>query len=305
MLTVASLTPSQLQERLTGSGLYLQTGPFVSRIVSPIDQVAEGLSLLYADSVLRGQDGFADFHLRLRRSGGVRRWYRPQVSFDLDGLVPFEPLPQAHAFPMFEWALNWAISTRAHAYLMIHAAVVEKDGCAAILPAPPGSGKSTLCAALVNRGWRLLSDELALFRPGDGDLVPMARPVSLKNRSIDVIRAFAPDAVFSRPVSNTTKGTVAHLKAPAGSVARVHEPARPAWVVFPRYEAGAATTLEPIPRARAFVRVAENAFNYSHMGASGFRTLAGAIDRCASFDFRYSSLDEAIAVFDALERPRP
>jgi predicted ATPase len=29
-----------------------------------------------------------------------------------------------------------------------------------ILPAPPGSGKSTLCAALVTRGWRLLSDEL-------------------------------------------------------------------------------------------------------------------------------------------------
>jgi predicted ATPase len=33
--------------------------------------------------------------------------------------------------------------------------VVERDGHALILPAMPGSGKSTLTAALVQRGWRL------------------------------------------------------------------------------------------------------------------------------------------------------
>jgi HprK-related kinase A len=305
MLTVASLTRSQLEARLTGSGLSVQTGPFVSRIRSPIAQVADGISLLYGDYPLRDDDGFADFHVHMQRSSGLRRWHKPQVRFDLDGLEPFEPLPLAHAYPMLEWALNWCISTRAHAWLMIHAAVIERDGMAVVLPAPPGSGKSTLCAALVNRGWRLLSDELALFRPGDARLVPVPRPVSLKNRSIEVIREFVPGAVFSPAVSNTTKGTVAHLKAPAGSVARAGETARPAWIVFPKYEAGAATSLTPIPRARAFFRVAENAFNYSHMGARGFQTLAEVIDGCASYDFRYSNLDEAIALFAALEPPPP
>jgi len=304
MLTVASLTRAQLAARLGGAGLLVQTGAFVSRIQSPIHSVADGIALLYGDYPLHGADGFADFHVGLRPSGGMRRWYRPQVSFDLDGQQPFEPLPQAHAFPMLEWGLNWCISTRAHAWLMIHAAVVERDGLAAILPAPPGSGKSTLCAALVHRGWRLLSDELALLRPEDGLLVPVPRPVSLKNRSIEVIRGFVADAVLSQPVSNTTKGTVAHLKAPADSVARAHETARPAWIVFPKYEAGAATSLTPIPRARAFFRVADNAFNYSHMGARGFNALAGTIERCASYDFRYSDLDEAMALFAALERPR-
>jgi HprK-related kinase A len=305
MLTVASLSRTQLETRLAGPGLLVQTGPFASRIRSPIGHVADGIALLYGGYPLHGEDGFADFHVGLQPSRGVRRWWRPQVNFDLDGLEPFEPLPEAHAFPMLEWGLNWCISTRAHAYLMVHAAVVERDGCAAILPAPPGSGKSTLCAALVHRGWRLLSDELALFRPEDGLLVPVPRPVSLKNRSIDVIRGYVADAVLSAPVSNTTKGTVAHLKAPAESVARARETARPAWIVFPKYEAGAATSLTPIPRARAFFRVAENAFNYSQMGARGFNTLAAAIDGCASYDFRYSDLDEAMAVFAALERPQP
>jgi HprK-related kinase A len=303
MLTVASLTRSELERRLAGPGLTMRTGPFVSRIFSPIVQLADGIALMYSDAPLGTDEDFADFHLRLSSSGGLRRWYRPQVWFDLDGLLPFEPLPQVQTFAMLEWALNWAISTRAHGYLMLHAAVIERRGFAAILPAPPGSGKSTLCAALVNRGWRLLSDELTLFVPEDGRVMPVARPVSLKNRSIDVIRAFAPDAVLTRPVSNTAKGTVAHMKASSDSVARAHELAQPAWIVFPKYEAGSATILEPIPRARVFPRVVENSFNYSHMGASGFRTLANVVERCASFDFRYSDLDEAIAVFDALERP--
>ena len=51
----------------------------------------------------------------------------------------------------------------AHQYLIIHAAVVEKNGLAAILPAPPGSGKGTLTAGSVLSGWRLLSDELTLI----------------------------------------------------------------------------------------------------------------------------------------------
>ena len=62
-----------------------------------------------------------------------------------------------------------------------------------LLPAPPGAGKSTLCAGLVHRGWRLLSDELALVDMETGLVRGMARPVNLKNKSIEVIRDFAPE----------------------------------------------------------------------------------------------------------------
>jgi HprK-related kinase A len=300
MLTVSSLAPSELRARLAGDGLHLRTGDFVTCVHSPLPRMAENIGLMYADHPLAEAAGFTDFHVRFRRAAGLRGWLRPQVCFDYDGAPVFEPLPLDQAFPMFEWALNWCVSTRAHHLLVLHAAVVEKNGLAAILPAPPGSGKSTLCAALVNRGWRLLSDELALLRLDDGLLQPLARPVSLKNASIELIRQFAPEARFTRPVTDTVKGTIAHMKAPAESVRRVAEPARPAWIVFPQYVAGAAPTLTPVARARAFMRVAESGFNYSLLGPAGFEAVAALVGAADCLDFRYSSLDDAVAMFSRL-----
>lgn len=301
MLTVGSLSRAQLARRLAGPGLHLQTGPFVTLVRSSIDHVADGIALLYPDYPLLADPGFADFYVNMRQAGGLRRLAGRQVRFDHDGHAPFKPLPLDQAFPMFEWSMNWCVSSRAHDYLVIHAAVVERNGCAAILPAPPGSGKSTLCAALVTRGgWRLLSDELTLVRLGDGRIVPLPRPVSLKNASIDVIRAFAPDAVFSRAVQDTNKGTVAHVKAPADSVARALDTASARWIVFPRYQAGAAPLLEPLAQGRAFMQVAQNAFNYSLLGAAGFEALGGLIEGSASYHFRYSALDDALAAFERL-----
>jgi len=300
MLTLSSLSPAELRQRLAGDGLRFETGAFVVCVTSPIDHVAEGLERLYGDYPLREQHDFVDFYLNLTPVGGVRRWLRPQVQVDHDGMRPFQPLPRNQAFSMFEWALNWCVSGRAHRYLIIHAAVVEKNGRAAILPAPPGSGKSTLCAALVSRGWRLLSDELTLIRLDNGQVTPSPRPISLKNGSIDLITRYAPGAVFSRAVADTAKGTIAHMRAPTDSVRRAHETAQPAWIVFPRYMADAAPSLIPVPHARAFLKVAENAFNYSLLGAAGFKTVGGLIGAVDTFDFSYSALDDAISVFDQL-----
>lgn len=301
MFSVSSLSASELESRLAGNGLYLKTGSFVTRIQTTIDSVTDGIALLYADYPLAEQTWFADFHVRLTHPHNLRRWFKRQVLFLFDGKPPFKPLPLDQAFPMLEWGLNWCVSSHAHSYLIIHAAVLEKNGYAAILPAPPGSGKSTLCAALACRGWRLLSDELALIRVHDGQVIPLPRPISLKNASIDIIQRHEPSATLSRPVTDTMKGTVAHMQASADSVVHAMVPAQAAWVIFPQYRAGAKTLLTSLPQSRAFMRVADNAFNYSTLGAKGFETLAKVIDTSQCYEFSYSVLDEAIETFNNLK----
>jgi len=299
-LNVSDLSPRELRRRLSGPGLFLRTASFVTHLQSPIRSVADGLTLLYADYPLLDDGGYADFHVRVAPPANLRRWIHPQVFFFLDGRSPFKPLPFDQAPAMFEWGLNYCVSNHCHQYLIVHAAVVERQGRAMIFPAPPGSGKSTLCAGLVSRGWRLLSDELTLVRLRDGQVDPFPRPVSLKNESIDIIRHFAPRAVIGPLVRDTTKGEVAHLKPPADSVARAGEAAQPAWVIFPQYKRGESPQLLPIPRARAFMRVAENTFNYSLLGAKGFEALAQFMDSTDCFEFSYGQLEEAIALLAAL-----
>ncbi len=298
-MIVADYSFAQIRRELAGAGLYLNTGGFVSLIRSDIDLVAEGIYQLYANAPLLDVDCFADFHIALKRPANHRRWLKPQVLFSFDGFVPFKPLPFAQAFALLEWGLNWCISTHAQQFLIIHAAAVENHGLAVILPAPPGSGKSTLTAGLVSRGWRLLSDELTLITQS-GQIQPIARPISLKNRSIDVIRDFAPDVFIGKVVADTVKGTVAHMRAPADSVARVNQAARPAWVIFPKFLADSPAVLEPVERSQAFIELAENAFNYSLKGAEGFLRLADLIDTTSTHRFCYGNLEEAVTAFDQL-----
>ena len=299
-MKLLQLSPARLRKQLAGQGIWLRTGPFSLRVQSKLRSVADGLFELYGQFEVRdSQNAFADFHVEIH-SPRLRRWFRPQANFSFDGDYPFKPLPLDQAYPMLEWGLNWCVSMHAHQYLIIHAGVVEKNGLAAILPAPPGSGKSTLTAALVLSGWRLLSDELTLIDRKTGWIHPLPRPISLKNESISIIRDFNAAAFINRASHDTAKGTVAHMRPPRESVRRQHEAARPGWVIFPEWLANAQTSLTPRSKAETFIYLAQNAFNYSHLGVDGFRVGTQVIDQTDCYDFQYSRLDEAINLFNKL-----
>lgn len=303
MLKIADLTDSELGAALRGSGLTLGTGPFSLRIRSPIRGVADSLALLYGAHPLVSEKAFIDFDVGVVPPRGLRRLWRPQVLFRYDDWIPFKPLPAAQAVPMLEWGLNWCISTHAHQYLILHAAVVERAGNALILPAPPGSGKSTLCGALVGDGWRLLSDELGLVALETGECHALARPVNLKNRSIEVLQERLPDAVFSPLYHDTAKGTVGLMAPPAESVRRVQEPARPAWIVSVRYEPGARLQLTPIGSGRTFMHLAELSFNYTLLAEGGFRATSRLVQMTDGYELVYSNLDEALERLRQLDPP--
>lgn len=299
-MLLKELTPRHIRSRLQDEGLALRTGPFVFSIRTPISRLTALLATLYADTPLASDADFVDFHVRVRLSRGPRRLYRAQSEFDLDGVVPFKPLPGQQALAMLEWGMNWCIYNHAHHLMVLHGAVLERNGRAMILPAPSGSGKSTLCAAMMHRGWRLLSDELILIDPDGGRVQPLCRPVSLKNQSIPLISAFAPEAVITTPIADTAKGSVAHLRPGGDSVARAGESAPVRWAVFPRYTPDSQTQLTGVPRAETFMTLVDNAFNYSLLAERGFDTLADVVEGLDGYQLVYSDLEHAIDTLNQL-----
>ncbi|MCB1957153.1 MAG: HprK-related kinase A [Rhodocyclaceae bacterium] len=272
----------------------LHIPPFTVRLQSPFPDVEQHLARFYG-RYDRAADGcFVDFHVRLVPGEWIHRVWRPQVRFLVDDQNPFIPLPADQAAPMFEWGLNWTVASRSLGLSVLHAAVLGKGDDAIILPGFPGAGKSTLCASLaLLEGWRLFSDELAILDPATGWLLPHPRPISLKNQSIDIVAAF-PGAHIGPRFEDTRKGTVAHAAVPDASVVQASKPGRPRWLVFPRFEAGAATSVVEIPKAEAFALIQQQSFNRDRLGDVGFDTLGRMLSDVRCYATVYGSTSGGI-----------
>lgn len=303
--SLAEVDTAQIARALAGQGLWLDLGAVALRARCDIPALGPQLQAAYRFHPFVQQAPWADLHIDLARPRGIRRWLRRQVVFRCDGDQPFEPFPADSPLPLLEWGGNWLIARRMHDMLLLHAGVVEKDGRALLLPALPGSGKSTLTAALSLRGWRLLSDEFGAFDPAARVFRAVLKPIALKNASIALIRRFSPAACFGPEFPKTRKGTVAHLAASRESVERRHQFASPGVVVLPQWRAGSSTCLEPVAPPAVFSALAFNAFNYKVLGATGFDAVVFLARTCPAWQLIYSDLDEAIAAIDGLWQQTP
>lgn len=297
---MADCSVASLLERLRSGQVWLDLGATSIRLHSDSPALARQLSVVYAQYPLVEDADWADHHVSITRVGGWRRWVRPQVDFACDFQRPFAPFPADTALPLFEWGSNWLIGQRLAHLLLLHAGVLERDGLALVLPATPGSGKSTLTAALSLRGWRLLSDEFGAFCPDRQRFIAMLKPVALKNRSIDVIRGFAPEAPLGPSFPKTRKGTVAHLAADREAVDRRKDWVHPGAVVIPRWVEGAALKLERLAPHVQFSALAFNAFNYQDTGARGFDAVSHLTTVCGGWQMTYSRLNDAMLALDDL-----
>ncbi len=299
-MIVSGLTAHELTDRLRGAGLAIKTGPFDCRIRSDLPQVAQGMLALYPDFPIAEAE-FSDFEISVVASRGILSWLSPQAYVLLRG-QPRSVMPSFAPRKVsiyLEWGLNYAIYSQVNSVLILHAAVLERGGRAVVILGKSGAGKSTLCAGLALSGWRLLSDELALVDTENGSIHPIARPVSLKNQSIDVIRKFSTDARFGPMARTKRKGLVCCMRPPTSSVRQMGVPAIPGWLISVRHEAGADLAVENVSRAEAFPELLKSSFNYHNLGEIGFRTVCRMMDQVECRRLVYGNLPEAIAHFDS------
>lgn len=293
MTTLSDLSDNQLRNALSNNGVRFRVGPYVYSLESELPLIQDGLKTLYGDFPLASPTGFADYHVALRPSSIIQR-VRGKLDFYLDDQRPFNSMEKEQAYAFLEWGMNWCVSVWVNEYLKLHSAVVSKDGIAMILPGLPGAGKSTLCAALALDGWRVLSDEHCMIPLGTSDVVPLYRPISLKNESIEIIKRHSPNVIMGPITEGTHKGAVAHMKADFESDS--HDtaviPAR--LMIFPQYISGSDTIIGERSRAECFMFAAHHSFNYSVLSAAGFDTMETLLDAVQCYDLRYSTLNEAI-----------
>jgi HprK-related kinase A len=270
----------------------VRIGPIGFRIGSDWRAPIAQLETLYA-AYPKPEDGVPDFTVRLFAARPWRRVVRPAVMIGGDYILP-EAAPLLLAAEM---GMNLQMALGQRHFLLLHAAVVERDGKALVLTGVSGAGKSTLAALLSLRGWRLMGDEFALLDPATGLLHAFPRLVSLKNASVATVAAEVPADRLGPMLEGTPKGTIRHLVPDAAALAAMDAPARPALILFPSFGYDSAT--RDVAQSEVFVRLTQASTNYVAMGERGFDALTALVQGVPARAIDYPDTDSAIALVEA------
>ena len=291
-----------LLQRIVEDGAILQIGSFSFQIKIEDTAVAREFLALYEGYPFNMEPALPNFRIEIKSSTHLRAGMRRRLQAYLDHQPLFQPAPPHLGIPMLESVINWCMGDRVARYLVLHGAVVEREGRAVVMPGASGAGKSTLTAALIAEGWRLLSDEVTIVDPRDGFLRPHPRPISLKNEAIDLIVDRHPKLTTNKRYEGTTKGTVGFVKVPRDAIQNADRSSRPSLVVALAYHPGSHLTCDRLEKAKAFMLLARQSPNYKTMLGLGFQTLANFVEACDHYTLTYSDLDEAVRTINELSR---
>ena len=183
---------------------------------------------------LETPDALPDVRIEIREAGenntalvvdGIER-LRTCDAGQLIGAVNQTILEQIH--PGIEWLA------------IIHGAAVARDGTGWAIPAACGSGKTTLTAYLLARGYDYLADDHVALSAPDGRIVPWPLPMSIKEGSWDVLSQYYQNLLHF-PQYRTKRGEARQL-VPSAEVWDTN-PVLLKGFIFPRYVSGAKATL--------------------------------------------------------------
>ncbi|MDX6752119.1 PqqD family peptide modification chaperone [Geminicoccaceae bacterium 1502E] len=190
----------------------------------------------------------------------------------------------------------------------LHAAMLRAGEDCLLLPAAPGSGKTTLSAALARAGLAYHSDEVTLL---DGERLA-ARGVPLcpavKEGSWPVLKERYPELDRQPRHRRGDDKIVRYLPPPVHPGDRAldrHWPVR--WIVFPRYRAGAATALRPLARIEALRRLLDECLALRlQLDEAAVERLARWIEGIECHELEVGDLDAAVGLVRGLclERAR-
>jgi HprK-related kinase A len=276
----------------------IRVGPVQFRIGSDWAEPIAALDHLYA-GYPQDEERAADATVRLFAARPWRRWLRPSVHIGGDFVVPDAlPLPLSMGLLAAEMGMNLQVALGWRRHMLLHASGVAKDGRALIMSGESGSGKSTLAALLGEGDWRLMGDEFTLIDPVAGDALAFPRAVSLKNEAIAEVAARVDAARLGPLLAGTPKGDIRHLIPRADAIAKMHEPVRPALLLFPRF--GGEVGIEPMGEGEAFVRLTEASTNYVALGEAGFAALTRLVRETPAFGITYPDSAAGTALVEQL-----
>ena len=260
------------------------------RVIGPADLLAELRQLFPpAPAWNTALDDEVGAVFRLERDPARAGWHR----ISRDGVLVWASPERDELLPRLEWAISTlAVERLGRRYVFLHAGAVAWNGRGLLLPATSGGGKTTLVAGLIAAGFAYLSDEVAALDPTTSQLLPFPKSLCIKEGARRALAPLYPQLTESVPRRRFGGEPVWYLSPPEGAWPSRPIPAR--YVVLPRYQAGARTTLAPIARTAALPDLLGQSFNLRAHGGAGVGSIVALLRATACFSLTIGDLGAAV-----------
>lgn len=189
--------------------------------------------------------------------------------------------------------LNWWVVRRTSRYDCFHAGAVARDRHAILLPGDPFSGKSTLTAGLILRGFALLSDEIGAVEVTSGQVAGYPRALSIRP---DVLARLGLESPGEEPAPGESR--VVSVESLGGS--RAAGSCDAALVVFPEFaDKGdeGPTRLSPAEATLAFMAAY---CSPPETKAAGIDRVIDMATRLPCYRLRFTDLSRALNAIESL-----
>ncbi len=198
--------------------------------------------------------------------------------------------------------LVWQTAIRQHDFFLdIHAGVVSDGKRCFLFPAAPGSGKSTLIAALIQNGFQFYSDEVALLHEDSLQVEPVPLAICVKDTGVEVLSAFYPE-LLSLPLHHRGDGKlVRYMPPPVSSVPAAGRLRSVGAVIFPSYTPNAVTRLQKLEKMTALESMMRECLIVdARLDLERVTALVDWVDKTPCYTLHVSDLDAAVALVSEL-----
>ena len=211
-----------------------------------------------------------------------------------NGKVAFRTRTQRSVVPYLSSMINLTVSQRAEGCITIHAGAVSFKNIGIMLPAESGCGKSTLTLALLLRGCKYLSDEIAILDHRHLHLVPFRKSLSIRSGTFALFPQFQ-EYFSARSSGQTCQPNGQAVFVPPRMVREdcFSEPCPLGLIVFPSFNPGHGTRFEPLDRSQAVLRLLQCCFNLGAGVPEGLDWVIAAVRQADCFTLTYDNCETA------------
>ena len=269
---------------------------FRFRVVADDRRLARHIGEVFADLTMPGPDGHRYAFRATASPAG-----HPRCELTLDERLMFAaPAPESLLTSLVQHVNRRAVE--GCDLLTLHAGGVESGGMGLVFPGVMEAGKTTLVAGLVRAGFGYLTDEAVAIDRESLLIRPYPKPLSLEPGSWPLFPELEPQADLATDQYKAYEWQVPTAAIRPGALGRS---CPVGVVVFPRYEPGADTALEPIGRAEALVELAQNTFKFKDRSRDTLDQLAEVVRPVACYRLTTGELDRAVEAVSSLAGAAP